>query len=148
MEFILALVIIIVLCKIIGVSNEMIGLGMIGLVELIIIAMTLLFAFMCIVMAFSRKRRAVFSRLDKEPNGKYKVAYYTVDGEEYPCFFPSEVKLSSRMYMEGASYTVLLNKRFGRVYDIWNILTCVIGFFCSGAAVVGSIMFLEVMIKM
>ncbi|MBR2284424.1 MAG: hypothetical protein IJ874_08420 [Ruminococcus sp.] len=147
MEFILALIIIIVLCKIFGVSNEMIAMGALVLVELTIIAMTLMFAVMCAMMAFSRKKTASFKRIDKSGGGKFSVAYYEVEGTEYPCFFPSEMILNDKMYRTDRTYKVLLVKRFGRVYDIWTILTCILGFICSGAAVVGSVMFLNMMIS-
>ena len=49
MELILVLIVVIVLCKILGVSNEMIIAGGLVLIELTIIAMLLLFLFFYLI---------------------------------------------------------------------------------------------------
>lgn len=41
-------------------------------------------------LLLSEKAEAKFSRIDKRPNGKFRVAYYMVNGQEYPNIFPEE----------------------------------------------------------
>lgn len=134
MEFFIALIVIIVLLKILGVSNEAIALGGLGLIVLIIVGTALMFAFMCISMIFCRRRDAVFTRIGSSRSGRMKVAYYTVDGEEYPCVFPSEMILTDKMYRSDRSGKVLFNKYWNCVYDKWCIITCIVGLLCFGAA--------------
>ncbi|MBO6115682.1 MAG: hypothetical protein J6P14_00825 [Ruminococcus sp.] len=135
MELILVLIVVIVLCKILGVSNEMIIAGGLVLIELTIIAMLLLFAYFIVRLLFTKRKKARFSRIDKAENGKYKVAFYIVDGEEYPCIFPSEVILNDKMYRTDKEYHVMFSKSMKKVYDIYTIITCVVGFFASASAV-------------
>lgn len=141
MEVILVLAVIIVLCLIFNISTEYIVLGILALIELTIISMAILFLYSCIRLIFSKKKTAQFTRIDLAPakNAKFKVAYYKVDGTEYPCFFPSEVILNNKMYRTDRTYTVMFNKSMKRVFDIWTILTCVLGFVCSLFAVFASL---------
>lgn len=135
MEALVVLAVIIVLCLVLGVSVEMIMLGILALIELLIVLMALFFVYSCISLALSKSKKAVFTRIDKSPKGKFKVAYYSVDGEEYPCAFPSEMILTDKMYHTDRKITVMLNRRRGSVFDIWAILTSIIGLVCSNAAV-------------
>lgn len=132
MEFILALLVVIVFCKILGISNEFLVLGGLILVELAIIAMFLLFTYFCLHLLFTRKKKASFVRSGKPENSKFQVAYYLVDGEEYPCIFPKEAGL---MYRTDHFYNVYFSKKLRKVYDIWAILTCISGLVFSIAAV-------------
>lgn len=132
MELVLSLLVIIVLCKVLGVSNEFLILGGLILIELAIIAMLLLFIYFCLHLLFTKKKKASFIRSDKSENSKFHVAYYLVDGEEYPCVFPKEAGL---MYRKGHFYNVYFSKKLRKVYDIWAILTCISGLVFSIAAV-------------
>lgn len=135
MELVIALIVIIVFCKILGVSNEMLVLGGLALIELTIVLMMFMFAYFCVKMLFTKRRVAKFTRVDKAQRGNFKVAYYEVDGIEYPCIFPSEMILNDKMYRTDRTYKVLLSQRSKKVYDIWTILTCIIGFIFSAFAV-------------
>lgn len=135
MELVIALIVIIVFCKILGVSNEMLVLGGLVLIELAIVLMMFMFAFFCVRMLFTKRLEAKFTRVDKSPKGNFKVAYYEVEGTEYPCIFPSEMILNDKMYRTDRTYHVLFSRRSRKVYDIWTILTCVIGFVFSTFAV-------------
>ena len=135
MELVIALIVIIVFCKILGVSNEMLVLGGLALIELTIVLMMFMFAYFCVRMLFTKRREAKFTRVNKAPKGNFKVAYYEVDGTEYPCIFPSEMILNDKMYRTDRTYKVLYSKRSKKVYDIWTILTCIIGFVFSAFAV-------------
>lgn len=135
MELVIALIVIIVFCKILGVSNEMLVLGGLALIELTIVLMMFMFAFCLVCMLFTKRREAKFTRVDKAPKGSFKVAYYEVDGTECPCIFPSEMILNDKMYRTDRTYHVLYSKRSRKVYDKWTVLTCVIGFLFSALAV-------------
>lgn len=145
MEVILALIVIIVLLSILGVKGEMIVAGIIGLICLGILAMGLMFLYMCVRMVLAKKHKASFLRIDQAPKGKFKVAYYSIEGQEYPCVFPSEMILNDKMYRPDRSYTVLFSRRMGKVFDIWTILTCVLGLICSGIMCAG-IVYLLIMV--
>lgn len=135
MEFILALVIIIVLCKVLGVSNEILVMGGLGLIVLAIAAMALLFAYCCLRLLFTKRKEAAFTRIDKAPKGNFKVAYYMVEGEEYPCLFPSEMILNDKMYRTDRTYHVMFSKRIKKVYDIYTVITCILGLIFSVVSV-------------
>ena len=135
MELIVALIVIIVFCKILGVSNEMLVLGGLVLIELTIIIMMLLFAYCLVRMLFTKRKTARFTRVDKAPKGNFKVAYYEVDGVEYPCFFPSEMILNDKMYRTDRTYRVLFSPGMKKVFDIWTVITCILGFIFSTSAV-------------
>lgn len=139
MEFLLALIIIIVLLTILGVSGEMMVLGGIALIVLGIGLVAVFFLYMCIRMLLAKKRKAKFLRIDQAPKGKFKVAYYEVDGAEYPCVFPSEMILNDKMYRPDREYSVRFSPRMGRVFDVWTNLTCVLGLLCFSLMAGGAV---------
>lgn len=132
MEFLVALIVIIVFCKILGISNEMLITGGLALIELAIIAMLLLFLYFCLNLLFTKSKKAEFICKGKPEGYKFNVAYYRIDGEEYPCVFPCE---SGIAYRTNHTYKVRYSKKLNKVFDIWSILTCVIGLIFSIAAV-------------
>lgn len=140
MEFFIVLIVIIVLCKIIGISNEYLIMGGLALVELAIIAMLLLFVYFCLHLLFTKGRKAEFIRTDKPEGSKFQVAYYLIDGVEYPCVFPRESGLA---YKINKKCTVRYSKRLNKVYDIWAMLTCIIGLAFSVMAVYFSLQILS-----
>lgn len=132
MEFFVALIVIIVFCKILGISNEMLITGGLALIELTIIAMLLLFLYFCLNLIFTKSKKAEFIRTGKPEGSKFNVAYYRIDNEEYPCVFPRE---SGIAYKTNHTYKVRYSKRLNKVFDIWSILTCIIGLIFSAVAV-------------
>ena len=146
MEFLLALIIIIVLLTILGVSGEMMVLGGMALIAVGIGLMAVLFLYMCIRLVLAKKCRGRFLRIDQAPKGKYKVAYYQVDGQEYPCVFPSEMILNDKMYRPERDYSIRISRRMGKVFDIWTILTCVLGLVCS-AMMCGGVIYIIILIS-
>ena len=52
--------------------------------------MMIAFMYCTIRMMFAKQKKANFVRFDKVNDGKMQVAYYSVEGEEYPCIFPKE----------------------------------------------------------
>jgi hypothetical protein len=134
MEILLAIIIIIVICKILGVSNFVLILCGLGIIELIIIAMFLFFIYHTLHLFFTKKRNANFVKIDKPKKGKFKVAYYEIENEEYPCVFPMEASFSSS-YREEKIYSVRYSKLLKKVYDKWAVMTCFIGLIFSIVAI-------------
>lgn len=140
MEFFMITAVIIALCILLGVSTELMILGALAFISLVILAMFLLFVFFFIILIGSRKTEAVFTKTDKRPNGKFNVAFYLIDGKEYPCVFPSEPNFKNLVYKEGKSYRVMLNKRTGAVFDKWAVTTCVLGLIFSSLSAAAAVM--------
>lgn len=126
-EFILVLAVIAVLCLVIGVKPIYLLAAAAVLLGLIYILSLLLLMCFFARMLLAKKHKAVFSRIDKSPRSRFKVAYYTIDGVEYPNVFPEEGFMQDRLYRNDKSYTVFLarNKKF--VFDKFSCATCTIG---------------------
>lgn len=134
MELFIAIVVIIVLCKILGVSNFVMILAGLGILELLIILMLLFFIYHTVHLFLTKKLSAEFSKIDKPKRSKFNVAFYLIDGEEYPCVFPKESGISSA-YKKDKAYTVRYSKYLKKVYDGWAIATCIVGLLFSIVAV-------------
>ena len=142
MEAIAAVVVIAAVLLLLGFKAStlaFIGLAVLGLIFLLV---TLLFVYFFIRMLFAKRKQAEFSRIDKSPRSPFKVAYYTVDGVEYPCVFPEEGFLESKLYKTGKKYRVLLDRRKKFVYDRFAIATSTIGFFFSTAFSAVTVLFI------
>ena len=135
MEVFVALVVILVICKILGVSNFVLILGVLGIIELLIILMFLFFVFHFLNLIFTKKKTANFTKFDTVKKAKFKVAFYEIDGVEYPCVFPKESGFSSA-YSTEKTYNVRYSRHLKRVYDKWAVATCIIGLIFSVMAVV------------
>lgn len=98
MEFIAAILVIVVLCIILGVSTGVMIAAALALVVLIIVFVAAFFTVSLVRLLLSEKAEAKFSRIDKRPNGKFRVAYYMVNGQEYP-------NISPRRECSAASFT-------------------------------------------
>lgn len=132
MEVIIGLITIVVMCKLLGVSNSALAIGGVGLIVLSIAAMTLFFVYFTANLIFSRTKKAAFSRIDVPEKGRFRTAFYVVDGVEYPCIFPKESAFNSRLYQEGKMYTVRFSRHLKKVYDKWAMMTCIVGLvFCG-----------------
>ncbi len=140
MEFVIALVVIVVLLVILGVKIETMLAGVVLLGGLLIIAIFLMFAYSFFRLVTSKKTEARVSRLDKSPKSKFKVAYYICDGEEYPCFFPCEPIFHKKLYSTERTYIVRLNSHSKAVFDRSATATCIIGFFFSLAVIASLVM--------
>lgn len=131
MEFILAVVVIAVLCIIFQVSTDIIIMCSLILVCIVFAVTALLFIYFFICLMFSEKCTAEFSRTGKSDKNKFSKAYYIIDGEEYPCIFPEEKIFGIELYRKDRKYNVWLNRRFRFVYDRFAFATCIIGFSAS-----------------
>lgn len=134
MELLVGIIVIIVLCKILGVSNFVLILCGLGIIELIIIAMLLFFIYSTFHLLLTKKCNANFTKIDTPKKGKFKVAFYEINGEEYPCVFPREAGFSSA-YRTDKVYKVRYSKYLKKVYDIWAVITCFVGLIFSIMAV-------------
>jgi len=123
MEAIAAIAVITVVLLLLGFKASTLAFIGLAILALIFLLVTLLFVYFFIRMLFTKMKPAEFSRIDKSPRSKFKVAYYTVEGTEYPCVFPEEGFLESKLYKTGKTYHVLLDRRKKFVYDRFAIAT-------------------------
>lgn len=133
MELLILLIIAIVLCLILDVSLNMIVLGLIALIGIISGLFALAFLGCNICLLGTKKKEAVFSRIGPVEGSKFQVAYYLVEGKEYPCAFPKEFILEKRLYQTDNTYHVLLHKKWGKVFDRFAVITCILGLFAGTA---------------
>ena len=131
MEFVIIIAVIIVCCLILNVNTSYIIFGLAILMCGIFALMAIFFVYSIIKLACSKPKEARFQRFHKVKNSKVQMAYYLVEGEEYPCFFPKEFILEKKLYSQDKIYKVMLNKKSKKVFDKYAITTCVLGlFFC------------------
>lgn len=138
MEFIAVLAVIAVLCIVFRVSADIIIIGALVLTGLIILAMTLFFIVSFVLLLTSKKCAAVFDKIDKRRNGRFKSAFYRIGSENYPCLFPAEPKF---VYKSCKNCKVRLNRRRGFVFDKFAAATCIFGLLFSIAAAGGAAWF-------
>ena len=110
----------------------LIGLGILGL---LFVLTNIFFIWFFVKMLRSKRTEASFTRIDKSPRSPFKVAYYLVEGSEYPNIFPEEGFLESKLYKKDKTYHVLLDRKKKYVYDRFAVTTCTIGtFFSTGVS--------------
>ena len=141
-ELILVIAVIVVLCLVLGIKTTYILIAGAVLIGLIYTASVLLLCFFFVRMLFAKRRRAVFSRIDKSLRSNFKVAYYTIDGTEYPNVFPEEGFLRSKLYRSDKSCTVLLARNQKFVFDKFSCATCTIGFLLGIATAAAAVIIL------
>ncbi len=140
MEILILIIIVLVYCLVLDVNQSYILMGVAVLVGIFAVLLTLGFLFCNICLLFSKRKAAKFVRMDCIKSNKYQVAYYLVEGKEYPCMFPKEGIMEERLYNKDKAYHVMLNERLGKVFDRFAVATCVLGLIfgmCLIAGVVG-----------
>lgn len=137
MELIIIIAIILVICFVLGVNFNYILFG-IAILGCIVFGFTMIcFAYCTIRLMFAKRKQANFVRFDKVNDSKMQVAYYSVDGEEYPCIFPKEFIMENKLYSSDKIYNVMMDAKSKKVYDQYAITTCILGLlFSSGFFVV------------
>ena len=131
MEAVAVIAVVAVVLLVIGFKPITLAMLAAGLIVLGVAAMTLFFVYFFIRMLCGRSRRAEFSRIAKSPYNRFNVAYYNIDGKEYPNIFPSEGIRESKLYKSNRTYKVVLDRRGKYVFDRFSITTCIAGFtFC------------------
>lgn len=124
-EIIIVIIIILVICLILDVNYLLLASAI--LICVFAGALTLGFVYCSVGLLFSKRKEAKFLRIDRHKSAKFQVAYYLVEGKEYPCIFPKEGILENKLYRKDKTYHVMLNKKMQRVYDRFAIATCVLG---------------------
>ena len=127
MEVVAVIVVIAVLCLVLGVKPIYLAFAAAALISAMAIISVLMLMYFFVRLLFAKKHKAVFSRIDKSPVHRFKVAYYTIDGEEYPNIFPEEGFLHNILYRSDRSSTVYLTRSRKFVYDKFACLTCTVG---------------------
>jgi hypothetical protein len=127
-EFIIAIVVITAFCVILGISMDAVIIAAAVFGVIVTILMLLFFTVSMLALVFSKKKKAFFLKIDKPSGSKFKSAFYMIGDREYPCFFPSEFKM---MYKEGRKCSVFLNEKVGKVFDVFSVITCIVGFIFS-----------------
>jgi len=148
MEFVLVVLVIGVLCAILHVSMDIIIAAVLIFVGLLTVLFVGFFIFAAFRLMLSKKAKANFTKIDKRPNGKFNVAFYIADGQEYPNIFPEEAVFRNKLYKKEKTYTVWIDRSHKFVFDRFAFATTVTGFIAAAvmsvAAAAAIIMFWEV----
>jgi len=137
MEILVVLVIVILICLILNISFDYILLGTIIVVGIMASAFAISFLYCFFLLVLSKQKEARFVRTGPSKNSKIQVAYYMVEGAEYPCMFPKEAILEDKLYKKDKIYLVMWNPRVGKVFDRYAITTCILGLIVSVVLSVG-----------
>lgn len=141
MEIIIVIAIVLVCCLILNVNSNYVLLGSTLIICVFFGLLAVGFAYCIIRLLLSKRKEAKFLRFGKVGDSKYQVAYYLVEGQEYPCVFPREIIMQDKLYLEDKTYHVMLNRRIGKVYDRFAVTTCVLGLILSMGFSIWIIMF-------
>lgn len=136
MQIIITLIIIIILCFVLNIDFNYILIAADVLLCILAFTFTVGFMYCVIRLLFSKRKTATFVRTDFHKHIKKKVAVYLVDGIEYPCAFPAENILEKQLYSTEKTCHVMLDIKKKKVYDLYAVLTCIIGLtFCIGLCI-------------
>lgn len=137
MELIIIIIIVIAICFILNVSPYymMFGGGILLFIFAALFAVG--FVFSTIALLCSKKKEAKFLHTGSVGESKFQVAFYLVEGQEYPCIFPKEGLFEEKLYQKEKNYYVMLNQRMGKVFDRYAMTTCVLGLVFSVMMSVG-----------
>ncbi len=147
MELIIGAVVIIILLLILGVQPIMIGMGVLGIMEIFFILMTIFFIVSLILLFMTKPTEAKYLRID--PNeGVGTHAVYWMNEREYDNSFPAEIMFIDKIYHEGKICKVRLwqsqkNPEHYFLFDGYSIIVIAVGlpiFFIL--AVIGLVCFL------
>ena len=131
MEFIILIGIILVLCFILGVNFNYLLFGIAILGCVVFGLMMFGFAYCAIRLMFAKRKEASFVRFGGVNDSRMQVAYYLVEGEEYPCLFPKEFIMDNKLYSPDKIYNVMMDTKSKKVYDRYAIATCILGLLFS-----------------
>lgn len=127
MELVIIIIIVLAICFILNVSPYYMMLGG-GILLFVLTALFAIgFVFAMVALLFSKRKEAQFLRTGPVKDSKFQVAFYMIDGEEYPCMFPKEGILEDKLYQKEKTYHVMWNKKLGKVFDRFAMTTCVLG---------------------
>lgn len=125
MEFIIGYVMIAVIMLLMGFSIINIGIITLILMGALIILIGLFFVVCLVLMAMSRRRKAVFVSFDEER--RFAVAVYKIDGEEVPNLFPCEMIMRDKLYIPDKEVSLLYCKPRRAAIDKNALITIIAG---------------------
>ena len=131
MEGIVVIAVVVGLALILGVKPIVIGAAAIAFAGLFLLFMVVFFIIFFFKMVGSARTEAEFTKIDKRtPTARFNLAFYKIDGKEYPNVFPEEGIMEKMLYKTDKKYYVRLNRK-GYVFDRFATTTCIIGFILS-----------------
>ncbi len=105
------------------------------------VAVISVYFLLCVYKLFHTSvKKGSFVRVDEVKQGsavlgkslKYKVAVYEIDGKEYESVFPAEGLFGVYFYSKTQSCRLWLYEKEKRVFDTYNIASCVVWpIFCA-----------------
>ena len=128
MELILGIVVIIIILLILGIGIDIIIFGFVGLLAVAAAGSELILLYFLVRLLFSKKRSAVFTRIDRQGNRRYDTAFYRTEEEgELPNVFPAEVVMKKRIYDSERTVDLRIDAGKKYVYDSNARATILIG---------------------
>lgn len=137
MEILMVLVVVMVLCLILNISLNYILLSILTVICIGALFFAISFLYCLVVMLSSKRKEAEFVRIGPAKGERFQVAFYRVEGAEYPCMFPGEAILTDKLYRTDKPCRVMWHPRKGKVFDRYACITCVLGLVVSVALSVG-----------
>lgn len=139
MEAIIVIAAVLILCVILGVSAEVILIGVLGLLSAVLLFIFGFFCYCAFRLLQSKVCQGTFLRADKNPKGSFDVAYYDIDGSEYPNALPFEKILRRAMYTENKPVRLLLCEKKHFVFDRDARAAIWVGIVIGGISAAGTI---------
>lgn len=125
MEFILGYVMIAIILLFAGFSIIQIGVLTLLLIGVFIVLIGIFFTVCLVLLAMSRRGRAVFVRFDEER--RFPVAIYRINGDDVPNMFPAEMIMKNKLYIPDKEITLLHCKPRKAVIDKNAMVTMIAG---------------------
>lgn len=125
MEFILGYVMIAIILLFMGFSVIQVGVLTLLLIGVFIVLIGLFFAVCLVLLAMSRRKKAVFVSFDEER--RFPAAVYRIDGNDVPNMFPCEMIMRDRLYKPGKEITILYCKPLRAAIDKNALITMIAG---------------------
>ena len=145
MEFVIIYIVIAVILCMLTRRLFFLIFAVLSVFMLIVLAMNVYFCYMTIGLLMSKRRKGSFVRVENEnenaallgKNISYKVAVYDIDGVEYKSVFPAEGAFNVYFYSTKKRCSLWLNKKRGRVFDMYNVVSCIVWPLFSSMSCVG-----------
>ncbi len=154
MDFVIIYIIIAVFLSILTRRIFFLVFAVLSIFILIALALNLYFCYMTAGLLLSKRRKGRFIRVEEEredtqlfgENIVFKVAVYEVDGTEYRSVFPAEGLFDIFFYRSKKMCTLWLNKKHGKVFDVYNVMSCIAwpvfsAAFCAGLVYVLTVVY-------
>lgn len=125
MEFILGYVMIAIILLFMGFSIIQVGVLTLLLIGVFIVLIGLFFAVCLVLLAMSRRKKAVFVSFDEEL--RFPVAVYKIDGNDVPNIFPCEMIMRGRLYKPDKEISILYCKPRRAAIDKNALITMIAG---------------------